>query len=222
MDKNYQDRIKYRRQILEEYHDVVVAINEEQRVGPAVREMYRYLMGTYLPTRYPTMFKLHQTEFEHGKDFLLQNLVTGELLPTRQNEGYTKTITLLETLCKQLDEDFLLLLPEEDVEDPKYILEAYSTVCASGFNPQDKIGRRLSNIHGPVPAYKEKLEGSMDRFFANLEVGRYVKRVNWTVTTQADLFSAFTSTHGYEGDSMEERDEINIDKVRSNELFTIH
>ena len=171
MDKNYKDRIHYRRKILAEHHDVVVAVNDDSRIGPAVKELYKFLFGTYLPVRYPSMFKLHRTEYEKGPEIMVQNLVTNELLPV---EPKSKTTTLLETLGRHLDDDLLLLLPEQNVENPKYVLEAYITICPSGFNPREKLGKKLRDIHGPVPAYEERLEGSMDRFLRK-DGGRKVR-----------------------------------------------
>lgn len=81
-----------------------------------------------------------------------------------------------------------------------YVLEAYSACFPSGFQPKEKIGKKLADIHGPVPGYKEKLEKSMDRFFARLEAGRLVKRVNWSLTVDEELFSNFDkSTPAFEG-----------------------
>jgi hypothetical protein len=212
MDRNYEDRIQYRRKILKEHHDVVVAVNEDSRIRPAVMEWYKFLFGTYLPVRYPSMFKLHRTEYEQGPEIMLQNLVTNELLPV-QPKG--KTIALLETMGRHLDEDFLLLLPEPDVEtEPKYVLEAYITICPSGFDPRQKLGKKLRDIHGPVPAYEERLESSMDRYFAKVEVGKYVKRVNWNVTTGAELFAAgMGTTHAHEGEEVSELEDINVNQV---------
>jgi len=212
MDRNYQDRIQYRRKILKEHHDVVVAVNDDSRIGPAVRELYRFLFGTYLPVRYPSMFKLHKTEYEQTPEIMLQNLITDELLPVQPKD---KTITLLETMGRHLDEDFLLLLPESNAEtEPKYVLEAYITIFPAGFDPRQKLGRKLRDIHGPVPAYEERLEGSMDRYFAKVEVGKYVKRVNWSVTTGAELFAAGTgTTHAHEGDDVSELEDISINHV---------
>lgn len=212
MDRNYENRIQYRRKILKEHHDVVVAVNEGSRIGPAVRELYKFLFGTYLPVRYPSMFKLHRMEYEQGPEIMLQNLVTNELLPVQPK---STTIALLETMGKHLDEDFLLLLPEPDVEtEPKYVLEAYITICPSGFDPRQKLGKKLRYIHGPVPAYEERLEGSMDRYFAKVEAGKYVKRVNWSVTTGAELFAAGTgTTHAHEGEEVSELEDINVKKV---------
>lgn len=220
MDKNYEDRIEYRRGILQEHHDIVVAVNDDIRINPAVKELYNFLFGTYLPERYPTMFKLHTTEYEQGTEYMLQNLITNELFPARP-KSTTKTMKLLETMGKQIDEDFLLLLPEENGEkDPKYVLEAFITICPSGFNPREKLGKRLSDIHEPVPAYGERLESSMDRFFAKLEAGKYVKRVNWSITTGAELYAAGDgTTHAHKGDEVMELEEIDVDQVARS--FTI-
>lgn len=81
---------------------------------------------------------------------------------------------------------------------------------------------RLADIHTPVPGYADKLERSMDRFFAKVEVGRFVKRVNWSVTTETGLFAAFGSVHGShvaedkpEGERALRLKELNIDQVCS-------
>lgn len=213
MDKTYADRIVYRKRIIAENGKHVVNVNDDTRIRPAVVELYMFLMGTYLPLRFPQVFKLHETEYEQGKTYMLENKVTGSLFPARPTPS-TPTTTLLETLGRTVDEDFLFLLPEEDSDDPKYVLEAYVTVCPSGFDPAEKIGKRLAAIHTPVPGYNSKLEGSMDRFFTKIEVGKYVRRVNWAITTNTELFSAGKgTTHAHEGDEVEELDEVDVDKT---------
>jgi hypothetical protein len=218
MDKNHKDRIAYRRKIMAEHPKETLSVTDDSRIGAAVREYYTWLTGTYLPLRYPSMFKLHKTTYEVGEHFLLQNLLTGEMWPSFPLDPRTaQTDRLLATLGKTLDEDILFLLPEENTpegQDPKYVLHAYIVCCPSGFNPAEKIGKRLADIHEPVPGYGAKLEGSMDRYFAKLEVGKYVKRVNWSVTTDAELFSAGDGTvHAHEGDEIQELKEINVDTV---------
>ncbi|KAJ9295423.1 hypothetical protein DTO271G3_5879 [Paecilomyces variotii] len=168
MDKTYKERLALRRSLLEQYHGTVVAVNDDSDPGTraAVSELYTYLMGTYLPGRYPTMFKLHSTDREVGKVLMVQNLVTGELWPVEVGKGIS-TITALETLIKTVDEDFLILLPEKKVsssssssekdkkegeeETTKYILEAYATCYPAGFNTRQKLGHRLATIMTPFP-----------------------------------------------------------------------
>lgn len=157
------------------------------------------------------MFTLHNND-------TVQNAVTGATWPTSLSAG-TPTIRALEILAQTVDEDFLVLLPEASVRPdhpPKYILQAYVACFPSGFNTRTKLGLRLAEIHGPVPGYEEKLERSMDRFFARVEVGRAVKRVNWTLTTGTELFAAFGSVHGYSGGEEEQPikpGELNLDQV---------
>ncbi|EXJ57278.1 hypothetical protein A1O7_07625 [Cladophialophora yegresii CBS 114405] len=225
MDKNYADRIAYRRKIMAEEGEHVVAVNEDYRVRPAVVELYQYLMGTYLPLRFPSMFKLHEAFYEAGQTFMLENLVTKALFPAKASPS-TPTAMLLETLGRTIDEDFLFLLPEEDedpspdnkdkdyVPDAKYILEAYVCCCPSGFDPREKLGKRLASIHEPVPGYPAKIEASMDRFFSRLEVGKYVRRANWSITTNKNLYSAGKGTnHAHEGDDVSELEEIDTENT---------
>lgn len=200
MDKTYKERILYRRKILKEHREIVIAMHDESdpRAIAAVKEFYRYIMSTYLPVRYPTMFRLHETAFETGKAYMLENLVFNELYPSEVTK-LTSPMRALEILYKTLDEDYLILLPDEsDGDDPKavsYRLVAYETCYPAGFNPRQKLGKLLADIHGPVPGYYEKLEKSMDRYFANVEVGKYVKRVNWSISTNTELFAAFGGLH---------------------------
>lgn len=225
MDKNYQDRITYRRRIIEQNPSIALGINNDTRIRPAILELYTFLTGTYLPKRYPEMFKIHHTDFEYGKETVLQNLVTGEIIPTRASNPSTPTMTLLKSLGRHLDEDFLFLLPEEKErgeekekkkkDDAKYVLEAYVACCPSGFNPAEKLGKKLRDIHGPVPRYADKLEASMDRFFGKVEVGKYVKRVNWSISMTGELFLPGLGTnHAHVGDEVEEyKGELDPGKV---------
>lgn len=217
MDKNYKDRIVYRRKILAEHPKSSCSVTDDTRIGEAVREYYIFLTATYLPLRYPDVFKLHKTTYETGEHFLLQNLVTGEMLPSFPLSRGMSTHSLLVLLGKHLDEDILFLLPDpttEGTDDPKYVLNAFVCCCPSGFDPAEKLGKRLADIHKPVPGYKDKLEGSMDRFFAKLEVGKYVKRANWNITTNTELFAAGSETnHAHEGDAVEELKTVDVEKV---------
>ena len=221
MDKNYLSRIKLRSQTIQAQGRHVLAMTSEEAIGLAVRELYVYLFGTYLPMRFASMFKIHDVEYETGKTFMLENKITGSLYPAFPIPPETKTTTLLETLGKNLDEDFLFLTPEESPEGEdksdfvtKYILQAYICCCPSGFDPLQKLGLRLASIHEPVPGYKEKLEGSMDRFFSKLEVGKYVKRANWSVTVDTELYAGGDGTnHAHVGDEVVELEEIDVEKV---------
>lgn len=239
MDKTYKDRLLYRRSLLHRHHDIVVATHNEDkdpRVRAAVCELYRFLFATYLPRRYPDMFRLHEvaaTDTGRDSNYMFENCVMGETYPAEVPREMA-TEQALETILKNVDEDYLILLPdpttsstgEEDASSPddvqtKYTLYAYETCYPAGFNPREKIGRRLAAIHGPVPGYKAKLERSMDRFFDRIEVGKFVKRANWGIMAGKDveLFAAFGGLHGSKEDEVENEKipegELDLSSVRS-------
>lgn len=158
---------------------------------PAVLELYEYLISTYLPRRFPTVYTLQ----EKG----LVNHITNELLPLTPSS----TETALQILGTNIDDELLFLLPIEDgVDKGKYALQGFVTCFPSGFATREKLGLKLADIHGPVPGYAAKLEKSMDRFFASLPVGKIVKRHNWGITTDDRLF-ATTGNHMSEAEHSE-------------------
>ncbi|KAB8241859.1 hypothetical protein BDV35DRAFT_384531 [Aspergillus flavus] len=244
MDKTYKDRLAIRSSLLQKHPDVVIGINNETdpRIYAAIRELYIFVVGTYLPTRYPRMFRLTSQPSDNNKKTgtetktILESMVTGAKIPLHFDEPEPGSKTgrkELETLGTLVDEEFLILLPESSPTDSssnqgeseKYILEAYTTFFPSGFDTRKKLGLRLASIHTPVPGYKEKLERSMDRFFARVEVGQFVQRVNWSITTDSELFAAFGGVHGDKGESGKTLDlgELDVDStVLSGLLQSLH
>ncbi|KAF1841957.1 uncharacterized protein K460DRAFT_409396 [Cucurbitaria berberidis CBS 394.84] len=175
MDKTYRDRLKIRSELIQQERHEVLACNP--RAVPAVLELYTWLTCTYLPTRFPLLFTPTGPH--------LQNNITGALLPLHMSNADAA----LQLLGENIDDEFLFLLPSDALEDKrKYRLEAFVNCFPSGFNTRAKLGLLLADIHTPVPGYAQKLEKSMDRFFAALPVGRIVKRCNWSISTNGQLF----------------------------------
>ena len=137
----------------------------------AVDEFYTWLVGTYLPTRFPRIFKVLPAAGE--KPSHLHNLATDDKIPLQPAESPVDT---LRTLGGLVEDDFLFLLPSEDGDS--YTLKGFVTCFPSGFDTRKKLNLKLRDIHKPVPNYKQKLERSMDRFFQRLKTGTFVKRAN--------------------------------------------
>lgn len=187
MDCNYLERVTGRRQLLEKHgsllHDVI-------RSGTAaVQELYTYLLGTYLPTRYPSMFTIKQ-EGAPGSELqapgtivtVLYNKVTNRTFPLSPLPSNPSE--MLRILGETVEEDMFLLLQDQtqngESDSPgggEHRSVAFVCCHPAGFNPSEKLGMRLAEIHGPVPGY-EKIGASMERYFARLEAGKSVKRVN--------------------------------------------
>ncbi|KAF3033841.1 hypothetical protein E8E11_001618 [Didymella keratinophila] len=175
MDKIYHERIQIRRDLIKNEHHEVIGSNT--KADEAVFELYTWLTTAYLPKRFPTMF----TPTASG----LLNNTTKEILPSTPRSA----THALELLGSHIDNEFLILLPSSAPEDGgKYRLEAFTTCFPSGFRTRGKLGLLLASIHDPVPHYAQKLERSMDRFFASLPAFKIVKRWNWTISTTGDLF----------------------------------
>lgn len=241
MDKTYKERLTLRQSLLTQYPTIVVGVTPagqkpESPVHAAITELYEFIVGVYLPTRYPSMFTLEtithtqndNTNNKESTNKTLLNKITNTRIPL-PHRGSGRDI--LSTLGTFVDEDFLVLLPEsssssypteeEKEEEKKYTLEAYTTFYPAGFDTREKLGKRLSTIHDPVPRYKERLEKSMDRFFARLEVGKVVQRVNWSINTPGTgLFAAFGGLHGHEGENRER--ELGVEEVDGEGVCSCH
>jgi hypothetical protein len=216
-DQSYLERLPLRQSLLEQYSDEVVGVTDESnaRIRIAVEELYTYLFKTYLPARYPSLFKLCSDCGSHH----VQNVITQKTIATELGKS-SSLCEALALIAENIDEDFFILLPHKrevqgDSKDDVYVLEAYAACFPSGFKPKDKIGKKLAEIHGPIPGYKQKLEKSMDRFFARLEAGRLVKRVNWSLTVDEELYSNFDKGQAAFDGKLEKiaLGDLNLDKV---------
>lgn len=193
MDNTYLDRITLRRQLIKDQGKYVVAANPS--IKPAVDEFYRWMTAVYLPRRFPTIFK-HVLRPGTGHSYL-HNLATDEDIPLHPPAD---PVAALGTLSSHVDDEFLFLRPSpEPADEGKYRLEGFVNCFPSGFDTLAKLNLKLADIHTPVPGYAAKIEKSMDRFFAALPIGKIVKRHNWSVTTNTNLFS-LGGNHMYEGE----------------------
>jgi hypothetical protein len=204
--------------------DVIgITDDSDARIRLAVQELYSYLFKTYLPFRYPSIFKTRCDKTDSLTT--VENLVTGSIIPA--DAELISLHAALRIVSENIDEDFFILLPRHVNENGAsdevvYVLEAYSACFPSGFQPREKIGKKLADIHGPVPKYKEKLQKSMDRFFARLEAGRLVKRVNWAITVDEELYSNFDkSGPAFEGALTKMTvDDLDLNKVSFSSLLS--
>lgn len=170
IDHDYLDRVNQRREILKKHENTVCGFlpGGEQ----AVLEIYDYFLTEYLPVRYPTMFQLSQD------GTIFNNLVTNRSFPTKVQDVRSALLNLGEIV----EEELFLLMPDSD----SYRLVAYVCCFPSSFDPAEKLGLLLKDIHKPVPGY-EKIGPSMERFFAKLQVGSPIKRQNVSTKSRATL-----------------------------------
>lgn len=162
MDRDYLQRVELRRELLAKYDDTVHGCLPEGR--DAVRELYTLLLGDLLPARFPAMFKTSASRTS------LTNVATGKVFPTSPSADGA---AMLRVMGETVEEDMFLL--EKTPDGHRCV--AFICCFPSGFDPSAKLGKLLKEIHAPVPSY-EKIGPSMERFFAKLEAGNAVKRMN--------------------------------------------
>ncbi|KAH8881324.1 hypothetical protein GQ53DRAFT_702566 [Thozetella sp. PMI_491] len=197
MDTNYEERILYRRGVIADNPKIAMGTIPEGR--DAVDELYTYLMRDYLPARYPSIFQI----VDNGKR--LNNAVTQVRSPLAPPADPLEAFKILgETI-----EDDLFLMKETS-EGHRVV--AFLCCHPSGFDPSSKLGLLLKDVHTPVPSY-EKIGSSMERFFSRLEVGKSVKRVNWSITTKPVLFSP-DFNHVSSDEVVNEDENIDMEKTR--------
>ena len=96
----------------------------------------------------------------------------------------------LDLAGRIVQEDLCLMAPG----DTGYTLEAASLCFPSRWRLIDKIGKRMVDIHSPVPDYENKLARPVDRFFDKLDINKPVWRVNWSLTDDPDLYQPIRKT----------------------------
>lgn len=92
----------------------------------------------------------------------------------------------LHVLLQNIPEDFACML--RDPETGIYSFRA-GVICSSlGWNVGSKIGLKLHEIHAPIPDYKEKMQFSMDRYFAKKPTDKPIQRGSWGLEIDEPLF----------------------------------
>ena len=147
---------------------------------------------------------------------IFHNKITGarfpaELPPLAPTDTQA-AIEALKILGETVEDDLTLLqqdpctattgTKEGEAEAGLHRLVATVVCNPSGFDPAEKMGKVLRDIHAPVPSYG-KIEKSMERFFSRSEVGKSSSRVNVSL----DLLFSFSifsrSRRPYEGNQSE-------------------
>ncbi|KAF4975344.1 hypothetical protein FZEAL_7851 [Fusarium zealandicum] len=194
IDEDYLDRVTLRRDLIAEHGNGVHGCTPEG--DEAVGELYTHMLSEYLPTRFPTIFQLSADKA------ICQNLATGTSFPTTPVGNMEAA---LRVLGETVEEDLFLLRQSPD----GHRSVAFMCCFPSGFDPSEKLGKTLSDIHAPVPSY-DKIGASMERFFGRLEVGKAVKRTNWSVQTHSELFNS-KGNHITGDDAYQDDEEVDIE-----------
>lgn len=127
----------------------------------------------FLCARYPHYFRLSDS------NTTLHNLILDTRSPIN-------TTSPFDILLENIPEDFAIML--RDPETGLYTFRAGIIMSSLGWTLGSKIGKKLDEIHGPVPDYKEKMRGSMDRYFSKMPTDKPIQRGSWGIEIGEPLY----------------------------------
>lgn len=127
----------------------------------------------FLCARYPQYFRLDTEHMIFHNDIL-------------HTQSHLKSENPLHVLLNNIPEDFACMIREP--ETGLYTFRA-GVICSSlGWNVGSKIGLKLHEIHQPIPDFKEKMQFSMDRYFAKMPTDKPIQRGSWGLEIDEPLF----------------------------------
>jgi hypothetical protein len=174
IDEDFSAQLAEKRKLLATRHDDVVQVLPQAQLAS---EEARNLLLDHLRHHHSDRFI-----FDGGK---LRNVATGEEWNLAQ-----PTLHPLEQATRLVQEDFCILQADDESGADSYRLTAGAVCFPSNWRLADKIGKKLADVHGPVPGYAEKLGAPVDRFFKNLTAGTIMARANWLIHATPELFQS--------------------------------
>ncbi|KAL5117631.1 hypothetical protein ACEQ8H_004524 [Pleosporales sp. CAS-2024a] len=170
LESTYTRRIRERQHLLKEHGDAVLQALPGSEL--ACKELMEMCLQ-FLCARYPHYFQLDRSNM----------VFYNHILHTETDIRNTRP---LHVLFNNIPEDFALML--RDDKTGFYLFRA-GIICSSlGWNVASKIGMRLHQIHAPIPDYKEKMQFSMDRYFAKKATDKPIQRGSWGLEVDQPLY----------------------------------
>lgn len=150
VESTYKDRIAQRKSLYAQNGEGVLKWLPGSEL--ACKELMEMALQ-FLCARYPQHFKLYPLEKDPSK-MVLENKILNTIQVVQDKHP-------LLVLLDNVPEDFAIML--RNPETGYYHFRAGMICSALGWNVASKIGKRLHEIHAPIPDYKEKMQFSMDR-----------------------------------------------------------
>ena len=146
-----------------QFPDVIFGSREAARL--AIKELYDEIRLDVLPNRYPTMFKVEGGVF--------RNLTTG--MEHYISDARSNPMTMLRRLGENVEEDFYFMCPNEERD---FVMQGFVSCFPQGFVPSSRMGLTVSQIHGPVPSYDQRLKKGVNLCFQRMARGESEGRSN--------------------------------------------
>jgi len=170
LENTYEERIRQRQTLFAKHGEAVLQALPGSEL--ACKELMEMVLQ-FLCARYPQYFCLL------NNNTTLHNSIL-------QTDTDLATTPPLHVLLNNVPEDFAIMLRSE--KTGLYVFRAGIICSALGWNVGSKIGLNLSGIHGPIPDYKEKMQFSMDRYFAKKPTDKPIQRGSWGLEIDQPLY----------------------------------
>lgn len=149
----------------------------------------------FLVARYPQHFRLDK------ENMIFHNNLLGIQTHIQNTEP-------LHVLLHNVAEDFAIMV--RNPESGLYSFRGGIIMSALGWNLGSKIGLKLHEIHSPIPDYKEKMQFSMDRYFAKKPTDKAIQRGSWGLEIDQPLY--MPPGHPHEKHREQQNPEHSIDR----------
>ena len=161
--------------LIADQRDVVFV--EETGTRDAQREVLD-LLAEHITARHPSVYRREGSAVVAGARTI--DLATGE--------------APLVTAGALVQDDLVLMRRD----DSGWRLVAGYVAFPSSWSLPEKFGRRMEDIHAPVPDFGEGTRNALliNRMFDNLKVEQPVFRFNWSINPDADLHYPASKAHG--------------------------
>ncbi|KAF1962017.1 hypothetical protein CC80DRAFT_401576 [Byssothecium circinans] len=165
LENTYAKRIKERQELFAKHGTSVMdALPGSQFACKELMEMSLQ----FLCARYPHYFRLDQEAMVFFNDIL-------------HTETDLNTTHPLHVLLNNVPEDYAIMM--RDADNGYYTFRAGIICSALGWNLGTKIGLSLSEIHKPIPDYKEKMQ-----YFTKKPTDKAIQRGSWGLEVDQPLY----------------------------------
>ena len=168
IDALYPNEMAERRRLLSSLHPQVFAALPQS--APARREALSMIAGA---------LRRHHPDWFSGTDAVLHNHLTSEAWDLE-----AVAMDPLELAGRLVQEDLCIIQGIEG--GPRF---SAGVLCfPSRWRMNEKIGKPLADVHGPVPRYADRLARPVDRFMGHVKPGHIAARLNWSILDSPALY----------------------------------
>ncbi|WP_420598587.1 heme-dependent oxidative N-demethylase family protein [Neptuniibacter sp.] len=184
VDEHYLSEMKERSLVLKEMPHRCLAM---EHMDLACWDMIERCMVT-MSEDYPKHFKLER----NGENWTWENKLLNQKDEFVFGDSSTLPLPPMEYIGRQVQGDFALL----DQREGDLFLDAGIITCPADWSLAFDAGMNFTEWHGPVPmAHSEGIFERALKYLTAIQVGKPVRRMNWTMTVNARMDTSPETYH---------------------------